>query len=75
MKKIEVSSSSEEEELSEVYEYVMEDLPQETAVFGPSRPLKSENLDGTGIRLAKTITHLSLMSISESYSRTLTVQN
>ena len=53
MKKIEVSSSSEEEELSEVYEYVMEDLPQETAVFGPSRPLKSENLDGTGIRLAK----------------------
>ena len=21
------------------YEYVMEDLPQETAVFGPSRPL------------------------------------
>ena len=33
------TSSEEEEEDGVEYEYVMEDLPQETAVFGPSRPL------------------------------------
>ena len=44
VKKVETPESSSEEEVSEYYEYVMEDLPQETAVFGPSRPIDVEAL-------------------------------
>jgi len=41
----ESSSEEEDDEESEFYEYVMEELPQETAVFGSSRPLELDDAE------------------------------